>query len=73
MSWALAVPIAFLIARPLARQLGQTMIDVDLDFAFNWPAVLAWLLAILALALVASVLPARRAANISVRESLAYA
>ncbi len=73
MSWALAVPIAIVVARPLARQLGQTMIDVDLDFAFNWPAVLAWLLAILALALLASVLPARRAANISVRESLAYA
>jgi len=73
MSWVIAIPLSIVVANPLARQLGQTMIDMDLDFAFNWPAVLVWLLAILAIGLFASIIPARRAANISVRESLAYA
>ena len=73
MSWAIAVPLSVLVAKPLARQLGQTMIEVDLDFAFHWAAVLTWLLTILVIALLASVIPARRAVKISVRESLAYA
>jgi putative ABC transport system permease protein len=56
-SWVLAVPIAFAVGGPLARLLGQTMIDVDLDYAFNLPATG----------------PARNATRISVRQSLAYA
>jgi len=72
-SWIIAVPLAILLAPPLARQLGQIMIEVELDFAFNWPAVWAWLVLVLMIALFASILPARRAAGFSVRESLAYA
>jgi putative ABC transport system permease protein len=34
LSWLVAVPLAFIV-RPLARQLCQTMIEVDLDYAFN--------------------------------------
>ena len=72
-SWALAIPLALILAKPLAQQLGQTMIDVDLDYAFNGPAVIIWLATILLIALLSSIIPARRAALISVRESLAYA
>jgi putative ABC transport system permease protein len=73
LSWLVAVPIAYLLAQPLARLLGQTMIEVDLDFAFNGMAVLIWLITILTISILASILPARRATRISVRESLAYA
>jgi putative ABC transport system permease protein len=73
LSWLAAVPIAYLLAQPLARLLGQTMIEVDLDFAFNGMAVLIWLITILTISILASILPARRATRISVRESLAYA
>ena len=72
LSWLAAVPLAFLLAQPMARLLGQTMIEVDLDFAFNGTAVLIWLLIVATLSVLAAVLPARRAAQISVRESLAY-
>ena len=68
----MAVPVALVIAQPLARQLGQTMIEVDLDYAFNWPAILIWLAAITFIALASSILPARKATKISVRESLAF-
>ncbi len=72
-SWALAVPISFAVARPLAQLLGQTMIDVDLDFAYNWPAVLIWLALVVLIAVMFSTGPARSATRISVRQSLAYA
>lgn len=73
LSWALAAPIGYLLARPLARVMGQTIIDVDLDFQFSWPAVAIWLAIVLVVALVAALAPARRAARTSVRESLNYA
>ena len=71
-SWLLSIPLAFLIAQPLARQLGQTMLDVDLDYAFSIPAVFLWLAVILIISISASWLPARQAARMSVRESLQY-
>jgi putative ABC transport system permease protein len=72
LSWALAVPISFALAQPMANALGQTMFEANLDFAYNFGAVLIWLVMILMISIVASILPARNAAVISVRESLAY-
>jgi len=73
MSWLAAVPIAFLAARPMANVLGQTILKVDLDFAFSYVGVIIWLVAILAIAFLASLIPAHAASRVSVRESLAYA
>jgi ABC-type lipoprotein release transport system permease subunit len=56
----------------MARALGQTMIEVDLDYAFNLPFVPVWLGAVLVISVLAAVLPARDATRMSVRESLAY-
>lgn len=72
MSWLLAVPVSFLIARPLAGLLGRTIFQVSLDFAYNWTAVWVWLLAVVCIAFLASLIPAHAAGRISVRESLAY-
>jgi len=72
-SWALAVPLAFFIARTISRQLGQVMMKMDLDYYYDFSAVIIWLGAVALLAVLASVWPARRATRISVRQSLAYA
>jgi putative ABC transport system permease protein len=72
LSWALAVPISFALAQPMANALGQAMFEANLDFAYNFGAVLIWLVMILMISIVASILPARNATVISVRESLAY-
>lgn len=72
LSWAVAVPAAYILARPMADLLGRTMIDVELDYAFNGPAVLFWLATVITISLLASALPAMRATRVSVRESLAY-
>jgi putative ABC transport system permease protein len=72
-SWAIAAPLSFLVGYPVARQLGQTMLDIDLDYSYSFQAVLIWLVIVLVIAALASILPARSAIRISVRQSLAYA
>ncbi len=72
MSWLLAVPLSWLLARPISAVLGETIFKVSLDFAYNYTAVLVWLVAVLAIAFLASIIPAHAAGRISVRESLAY-
>jgi putative ABC transport system permease protein len=72
MSWAIAVPVSYLVARPVADLLGQTIFQTQLDFSYNWTAVAVWLLAVVSIAFLASLIPAHGAARVSVRESLAY-
>jgi ABC-type lipoprotein release transport system permease subunit len=48
------------------------MIEIELDYAFIGTAVIIWLLVIIFISLLASILPARQATRISVRESLSY-
>jgi putative ABC transport system permease protein len=71
-SWALAVPTSFVLARPMANALGQAMFEANLDLAYNYEAVIIWLMTVLVISTLASILPARNATVISVRESLAY-
>jgi putative ABC transport system permease protein len=71
-SWLVAVPLSFICFRPLAEALGQTMFDANLDYQYNFGAVLVWLVIILIISTLASIVPARNATRISVRESLAY-
>lgn len=72
LSWLVAVPLSFALARPMASLLGQVIFETDLDFAFAYTAVFAWLVAILVISTLASLAPAYSATRISVRQSLAY-
>jgi putative ABC transport system permease protein len=71
-SWLVSVPVSFVLGRPIANALGQAMFDANLDYQYNLGAVLAWLIIILIISTLASILPARNATQISVRDSLAY-
>ncbi len=71
-SWAVAVPISFVLGKPLANALGQTLFEANLDYGYSFEAVVNWLVVILIISILASVLPARSATRVSVRESLAY-
>jgi putative ABC transport system permease protein len=72
-SWFVAVPLSFLISGSVANALGQTMFEANLDYQYNYPAVIVWLIVILVISILASLLPAFNATRISVRDSLAYA
>lgn len=72
-SWLLSVPISFVLAQPLANALGQAIFDANLDYQYNLSAVVIWLIVIVIISTLASILPARSATTISVRDSLTYA
>ena len=72
-SWLASIPVSLLISPVIADALGRTLFGATLDYQFNWQAVVMWLLIITMISALASLLPARRATRISVRDSLAYA
>ena len=72
-SWIIVIPISFLLGRPLATGLGMAIFDMSLAYRYDVVAVLVWLVIIVVTSFLASILPARSATRISVRESLAYA
>jgi putative ABC transport system permease protein len=73
LSWLVAVPVSVLISQPMASALGHAMFGATLDYQYSWPVVGIWLVIILVISMLASILPARGATRISVRDSLAYA
>lgn len=73
LSWLVSALLSFSLFRPLANALGQAMFGANLDYRYDFGAVLTWLVIILVISTLASILPARNATRISVRESLAYA
>jgi putative ABC transport system permease protein len=73
MSWVFVIPISFVLGKPMANALGMALFDATLDYQYNYSAVLVWLAIILVISTLASILPARNATLISVRDSLAYA
>jgi len=72
-SWAVAVPSSLVAGQSMAQTLGQVMFSANLDYAYNFAAVLIWLVVVVLISILASILPARSATRISVRDSLAYA
>lgn len=72
LSWLIAALLSFALFRPLANALGQAMFGANLDYRYSFTAVIVWLVVILVISTLASILPARNATQISVRESLAY-
>ena len=72
-SWAIAIPLSILISPMAASQLGHVMFGATLDYQYNWTAVTVWLAIVIVVSILASIMPARGATRISVRDSLAYA
>lgn len=71
-AWSISIPLAYALAEPLAKSLGEIMLGIQLDFSFSWTAVWLWLLLVSLLVISASYWPARRATRIAVRDSLNY-
>jgi ABC-type lipoprotein release transport system permease subunit len=69
----IAIPLSILVSPIAASKLGQIMFGATLDYQYNWLAVGTWLGIVVAISIFASMMPARGATRISVRDSLAYA
>jgi putative ABC transport system permease protein len=73
LSWLIAIPISFVASPLVAKSLGIAMFGATLDYQYNWGAVGLWFGIVVIISIFASILPARGATRISVRDSLAYA
>ena len=71
-SWIIAFPIGIVVAYFFTTQGLSLALNQQLVYQFTPTGAAVWLVIITLLAIIASTLPARGAARISVRESLAY-
>ena len=71
-SWAAAVVLSFPISFLLLRIIGQAMLNGDIPMKVTMDGFLIWLGLVIFLSVVASMLPARSAARLTIREVLAY-
>lgn len=72
LSWLIAVPLSYPMARLLGDTIGDLLLQTPLDFVYSREGAIEWLLIVIGLSTLASLLPALRAAQWSVRETLAY-
>jgi putative ABC transport system permease protein len=72
LSWGISVLISLVFARTLADTMGRIILNMPLDYQYNTQAMFIWLGVILVISVIASILPARSATRVSVRDSLAY-
>jgi len=72
LSWVVGTALSCPISRFLSEQLGLALIKVPLTFEYSIGAAIVWFVALQALAVAASLGPARNAVRLTVREVLAY-
>jgi putative ABC transport system permease protein len=72
LSWLIAVVVTIPVGRGLSAMMGSFIFNRPATPAYSWAGALLWLPIVLLIALVSSLMPARRAVRVSVREALAY-
>ncbi|MHB9003540.1 MAG: ABC transporter permease [Coriobacteriia bacterium] len=71
LAWGIGTIAAYPMSVFLARILGDAM-GIPLTFTFSWAGVGMWLASVIVIAVAASMLPAYRASQVSVRDAIAY-
>ena len=71
LSWLLAIPLSFPAGLLVVRVLSAVL-NIELVYQVSAAGIGSWLVVITVLAFIASWFPAQKAAQTSVRESLAY-
>ena len=72
MSWALAIPIAIPLTHLLDNGLGSALMTLPLTYQLSIDGIFIWLVIVVVLSTVASMLPARNATRLTIRDVLAY-
>jgi len=72
LAWCAGTLFSVPLSYAMCYGFGKSLLNIPLLWVYALPAVVAWLVAALAIAVVASLLPARTATRLTVREVLAY-
>jgi putative ABC transport system permease protein len=71
-SWLLGTLLAFPISKVMADSIAMSLFDSPSNLGFTPTGFILWLGAVIVLSVLASVMPARKAARLTIREVLAY-
>jgi putative ABC transport system permease protein len=71
-SWSVAVVLSFPISFVLLRLISTAMLDVAMPLQITLQGFGIWLVVVVILSAISSVVPARSAARLTIREVLAY-
>jgi putative ABC transport system permease protein len=71
-SWTIALLVAVPITWVLTRGVGLAILTAPVPAVYGISGILAWLIFSLILATIASAFPARRASQLTVRDTLVY-
>jgi putative ABC transport system permease protein len=71
-SWFLGAILSFPFTYGLSTIVSLAIFNSPIDVHFTWIGYIIWLAVVLVLSALASVLPARNAASLTIREVLAY-
>ncbi len=72
LSWIIGFALSFPVAQVMSEQIGVALLDMPLSYTYSWWAAGVWFVALLGLAIAASLGPARGAVRLTIREVLAY-
>jgi putative ABC transport system permease protein len=72
MTWVLAIGLSFPISTLLLTIVGKAMMGSAMSLTFTPLGIVLWLVIVIVLSLVASIMPARNAARLTINEVLAY-
>jgi putative ABC transport system permease protein len=71
-TWVLAIFLSFPISDFLLTIIGETMMGSAMTLKFTPLGILLWLGVVIVLSIIASIMPARNAAKLTINEVLAY-
>jgi len=71
MAWGIGAVLSYPFSIWLTRALGTAM-SMPLSYVFSWWGIGAWFAAVVIIAVFASLLPAWRASQVSIRDAIAY-
>jgi putative ABC transport system permease protein len=71
-TWFFAVFLSFPISNILLQIISEAMLGSRMKLSFTIEGFLIWLVVVIILSMTASIIPARNAANLTIREVLAY-
>jgi putative ABC transport system permease protein len=72
LSWVLAVPLSYPGARLFSDTVGQALLRSPFEFAYSVEGVGVWLAVVIVISVLASLVPALRTTQVSVRQALTY-
>jgi putative ABC transport system permease protein len=71
-SWIIGALLAYPLGKGLSDVVGQSVMGIPLNFVYSVTGLWVWLILVIVLSAIASFIPARNAARLTVREVLAY-